>query len=186
LLLAAGALALVDDRHDEWLYMLGRAVGVYRRAAWAPWRAVNDYGIRIDYRTYDSPELGPHRRQHSGITAKRGLWEVHHDPYDLSRVFVRTPDGWVTAEWTHLPMVAAPFADFTWRHARRLAAQAGRDDTNETEVARVLDELLTRAQAGPAVTRPVPGWWHARRSPPPPTGHHLQRRPQRSLMEKGS
>jgi len=46
-------------------------------------------------------------------------------------------------------MVAAPFADFTWRHARKLAAQAGRDDTSETEVARVLDELLTRAQAGP-------------------------------------
>ena len=113
------------------------------------WRQVNDYGIRIDYRTYDSPGLGPWRRQHSGVTARRGLWEVHYDPYDLSQVFVRTPDGWVTAPWTHLPMISAPFADFTWRHARRLAAQAGRDDTSETEVAGVLDELLTRAQAGP-------------------------------------
>ena len=46
-------------------------------------------------------------------------------------------------------MVAAPFAEFTWRHARTLAAERGRDDTNETEVARVLDDLLTRAQAGP-------------------------------------
>jgi putative transposase len=46
-------------------------------------------------------------------------------------------------------MISAPFADFTWRHARRLAAQTGRDDTNETEVARVLDELLTRAATGP-------------------------------------
>jgi hypothetical protein len=46
-------------------------------------------------------------------------------------------------------MVAAPFAEFTWRYARRLAAEKGRDDTNETEVARVLDELLTRAEAGP-------------------------------------
>ena len=62
---------------------------------------------------------------------------------------MRTPDGWITAPWTHLPMISAPFADFTWRHARRLAAQVGRDDTNQTEVARVLDELLTRAQAGP-------------------------------------
>jgi putative transposase len=56
----------------------------------------------------------------------------------------------VTGTWTHLPMVSAPFADFTWRHARRLATQAGLDNTNETDVARVLDELLTRAQAGPA------------------------------------
>lgn len=113
------------------------------------WRAVNDYGIRIDYRTYDSPDLGPYRRQHSGHSVKRGLWEVHHDPYDLSQVFVRTPDGWVTVPWTHLPMVSAPFADFTWRHARKLTSQAGLDDTNETDVARVLDELLTQAEAGP-------------------------------------
>jgi hypothetical protein len=47
-------------------------------------------------------------------------------------------------------MVSAPFADFTWRHARHLAAGRGLDDTSEADVARVLDELLSRAQAGPA------------------------------------
>jgi hypothetical protein len=113
------------------------------------WRAVNDYGIRIDYRTYDHAGLAPWRRQHSGITARKGLWEVHYDPYDVSRVFVRTPDGWVTAPWTHLPMVSAPFADFTWRRARDLAAARGLDGADESAVARVLDDLLTRAQAGP-------------------------------------
>jgi putative transposase len=51
--------------------------------------------------------------------------------------------------WTHLPMVCAPFAEFTWRHARRLAAEKGLDDTSATELARVLDGLLTPAQAGP-------------------------------------
>ena len=89
------------------------------------WRQINAYGIRIDYRTYDCPELGPWRLQHSGITARRGLWEVHYDPYDATQVFVRTPDGWVTVPWTHLPMVAAPFAEFTWRHARRSGRRAG-------------------------------------------------------------
>ena len=49
--------------------------------------------------------------------SRRGLWEVHYDPYDATHVFVRTPDGWVTAPTTYLPMVAAPFAEFTWRHA---------------------------------------------------------------------
>ena len=91
--------------------------------------------------------------QHSGVTAKRGLWEVHHDPYDVTKVFVRTPDGWVTVPWTHLPMVSAPFAEFTWRHARALAAGSAGDDTSETEVARVLDELLSRAEAGPVDKR---------------------------------
>jgi Mu transposase, C-terminal len=124
------------------------------------WRQINAYGIRIGYRTYDCPELGGYRLQHSGVTARRGLWEVHHDPYDVTKVFVRTPDGWVAAPWTHLPMVSAPFAEFTWRHARKLTADRGLDDTNETEVARVLDELLTRAQAGPADKRS--GWVTAR------------------------
>jgi putative transposase len=113
------------------------------------WRVINDYGIRIDYRTYDHADLAPWRRQHSGVTARKGLWEVHYDPYDLSRVFVRTPAGWVTAPWTHLPMVSAPFADFTWRHARELAAARGLDAGDQGQVARVLDDLLTRAQAGP-------------------------------------
>jgi putative transposase len=42
------------------------------------WRVINDYGIRIDYRTYDHADLAPWCRQHSGITARRGLWEVHY------------------------------------------------------------------------------------------------------------
>ena len=117
------------------------------------WRAINDYGIRLDYRTYDSPELGRWRRQHSGVTAKRGLWEVHYDPYDLSQVHVRTRDGWITVPWTHRAMVNAPFADFTWRHARRLAVERGLDTTDETTIARVLDDLLTRAEHGPAQPR---------------------------------
>jgi putative transposase len=124
------------------------------------WRAINDYGIRIEYRTYDTDhrahgrdELAPYRRQHSGVAAKRGLWEVHYDPYDLSQVHVRTRDGWITVPWTHRAMVNAPFADFTWRHARRLAVERGLDTTDETTIARVLDDLLTRAEHGPAQPR---------------------------------
>ena len=92
------------------------------------------------------------------------------DPYDLTHVFVRTPGGWVTVPWTHLPMISAPFAEFTWRHARRLAAEKGRDDTSETEIARVLGDLLTRAQAGPVdkATSRV-----AARGRPAATGHRL-------------
>jgi hypothetical protein len=42
-------------------------------------------------------------------------------------------------------MVSAPLADFTWRHARRLAGP----DATQADIARVLDALLTRAQHGP-------------------------------------
>ncbi|MDG4786229.1 hypothetical protein O7626_09865 [Micromonospora sp. WMMD1102] len=46
-------------------------------------------------------------------------------------------------------MVGQPFADFTWRAARQIVAGRGGDDTDETAVARALDDLLTRAGAGP-------------------------------------
>jgi transposase InsO family protein len=123
------------------------------------WRTVNDYGIRIDYRTYDSADLNPLRRQDSGITAKRGAWEIHHDPYDLSQIWVRHPhqdsqdsSRWIPVPWTHLGVVRAPFADFTWAHARRLATERHLDDRNETIVAGIVNTLLERAQAGPKPT----------------------------------
>uniref|UniRef100_UPI003F492F7B Mu transposase C-terminal domain-containing protein n=1 Tax=Amycolatopsis sp. CA-096443 TaxID=3239919 RepID=UPI003F492F7B len=113
------------------------------------WRTINSYGIRIEHRTYDCGELGPLRRQHSGLAGKRGLWEVHYDPYDLAQVYVRTTEGWITAPWTHKAMVSGPFADFTWNHARALARSRGDGAVTETDIARALDELLTRAEHGP-------------------------------------
>ena len=119
------------------------------------WRAIGDGGIQIDYRTYDHPDLGPLRRQDSGISAQGGRWEVHYDPYDVTRVFVRAGDRWITVPWTHLPMLSAPFADFTWRHARKLAAAARANDTDETVVTRVLADLLDRAARRPVADKPT-------------------------------
>ncbi|RVU17074.1 integrase [Streptomyces antnestii] len=117
----------------------------------AVWRSVNDYGIRIDHRTYNCPELAPLRRQPSGLAAKGGLWEVHYDPYDLSQVWVRNArtGEWITVPWTHRHLVSTPFADFTWRRARDLLAMRGQDDTNQAAVAAAVDQLLTRAETGP-------------------------------------
>jgi hypothetical protein len=44
----------------------------------AAWRAVNAYGVKIGHRSYDCKALNPYRRQHSGVNARKGLWEVHY------------------------------------------------------------------------------------------------------------
>ncbi|MFD6028892.1 Mu transposase C-terminal domain-containing protein [Streptomyces griseoluteus] len=114
----------------------------------AAWRAVNSYGIRINNRTYDAPELGPMRRRDSGITAKRGLWEVHRDPYDVSRVWVRNHRGdgeWVQATWKYLNRAPVPFGDLAWDHVSHQLPKA-----TEEELAEAVAALLTRAHAGPA------------------------------------
>jgi hypothetical protein len=112
----------------------------------ATWRAVNAYGIKISRRIYDGAELNPLRMQHSGVTARKGLWEVHYDPYDISRVWVRDHwnGGWITVFWTQLHRVAAPFGELAWDHARKLLPGA-----TETELADAVDDLLTRAGQGP-------------------------------------
>jgi hypothetical protein len=113
----------------------------------AAWRAVNVYGIRVHNRTYDSPELGPMRRRSSGVTAKQGLWEVHRDPYDVSRVWVRDhrgDGGWIQATWKYLNRAPVPFGDLAWDHVSHQLPKA-----TEEELAVTVAALLTRAHAGP-------------------------------------
>jgi hypothetical protein len=112
----------------------------------ATWRAVNAYGVKVSRRVYDGKELNPLRMQHSGVTARKGLWEVHRDPYDISRIWVRDHwnGGWITVFWTQLHRVAAPFGELAWDHARKLMPAA-----TEAELADAVDDLLTRAGQGP-------------------------------------
>jgi putative transposase len=87
----------------------------------ATWRAINAYGIKISRRVYDCEQLDGLRQQPSGITAKQNLWEVHHDPYDVTRIWVRDhhATGWITVPWRHLATVPVPFGELAWDHARR-------------------------------------------------------------------
>jgi hypothetical protein len=117
----------------------------------ATWRTINSYGIRINNRTYDARALNPYRRLRSGVGSKNGRWEVHYDPYDVSRVWVRNhhDDGWITATWTHLRSAPVPFGETLWQHAREIASERGQRGS-EADIAAVADELLDRAERGPA------------------------------------
>jgi hypothetical protein len=116
----------------------------------ARWQAINSYGIKINHRVYDSADLNPWRRQPSGVKAKKNLWEVHHDPYDVSQIWVRNhrEGGWITATWKHLNSVPAPFGEMAWDHARQRLAAEGRQAT-EAEIAQAVAALLERADRGP-------------------------------------
>ncbi|HEX5298477.1 MAG TPA: Mu transposase C-terminal domain-containing protein [Streptosporangiaceae bacterium] len=116
----------------------------------ATWRAVNAYGVKISHRVYDGQELNPFRGQRSGVAAKQDLWEIHRDPYDVSRVWVRNhwDGGWVTVFWRHLSTAPVPFGELAWDHARRQLAGAGGNPA-EQEIARAVESLLQRAHQGP-------------------------------------
>lgn len=121
----------------------------------ACWRAINAYGIKLNHRTYDTAELGPLRRQDSGVAARKHLWEVHHDPYDVTRIWVRNHwgQGWITVLWRHLGSVPVPFGELAWNHARGQLGGQGRDgtpDSDEEAVAAAVAALLEVASRGPA------------------------------------
>lgn len=112
----------------------------------ARWQAINADGIKLNYRTYDSDALNPLRRQRSGVTERKDRWEVHHDPYDVSRVWVRDHwnGGWIIAFWKHLHRVPMPFGELAWDHARR-----GLPQGTEAEIAEAVRALLDHAHRGP-------------------------------------
>jgi hypothetical protein len=118
----------------------------------ATWRMINAYGVKISHRCYDTRALNPYRRQHSGVTVRKGLWEIHYDPYDVSRVWVRNhhDEGWIAAAWTQLRDTAAPFGEQAWQHALKLLARRGEDPATEQQIAATAAALLDRAEQGPA------------------------------------
>ena len=134
----------------------------------AVWRAINAYGIKISHRTYDAEELNPVRQQKSGVAGRKGQWEVHRDPYDVSRVFVRGPDGWITCRWKYLDKVSAPFGELAWDHVSGRLAALGQDRPTELERALAVDDLLRRAYHGPPDAGEEP-------QPPAPAGKSRRR-----------
>src|SRR5487761_213564 len=125
------------------------SAGDYIELLPAVWRAVNAYGIKISHRTYDAEELNPIRQQKSGVAGRKGQWEVHHDPYDVSRVFARGLDGWITCSWKYLDKVPAPFGELAWDHVSGRLAARGQDNPTELERALAVNDLLRRAYHGP-------------------------------------
>ncbi|MGQ4485360.1 Mu transposase C-terminal domain-containing protein [Streptomyces sp. SAS_281] len=117
-------------------------------------RTINSYGIRLGHRTYDSTELTPFRRQSSGVGPGGKGWEVHYDPYDISRIWVRNhrEGGWITAIWRHLRTAPMPMGELAWDHARRVLAERGADPVTEEEIAQAAVALLDRAADGPRDT----------------------------------
>jgi putative transposase len=124
------------------------------------WRTINAYGIKIGRRSYDCEELNPCRRQDSGVTGQRGRWEVHYDPYDVTRIWVRNHHGtgWITVPWTHLRAVPVPFGELAWEHARKVLDRDKAGQATEQEIARSVSALLDKAGRGPdTAARPAAG-----------------------------
>jgi transposase InsO family protein len=133
------------------------AAGDYLELLPLTWRVINAYGIKISRRTYDCQALNPYRGQGSGVAAHNGRWEVHYDPYDVTRIWVRNhhDGGWITVPWTHLRTAPAPFGEAAWAQARHILARRGAGQVTESEITAAVQALLDKAADGPAKAGPA-------------------------------
>ena len=113
----------------------------------AVFRVVNDYGITIDNRTYDDKALNPYRRLNSGLRGANKQWEVHHDPYDVTVIWLRDhrSDEWITVPWVYRSLAGQPFGLALWEYVRRATAERSGPRPAEADVARNVADLLRRA-----------------------------------------
>ncbi|MEU1286650.1 Mu transposase C-terminal domain-containing protein [Kitasatospora sp. NPDC005856] len=118
------------------------------------WKPITERGIRLNHRTYDHPALTDYRGQPSGVTAQQGRWEVHHNPHDARRIWVRLSDGAFTPiPWIHADHVHQPFGDQLWQHLKDTVTRRGDRDRHEADLAQALDDVLRRARNGTAHPR---------------------------------
>ncbi|MFF5372833.1 transposase [Streptomyces sp. NPDC013187] len=109
------------------------------------WQPITDAGIRFDYRTYDDACLNDHRGQDSGVASEKGRWEVHYNPYDPVRIWVRLPEGFREVAWIHATSVALPFTHHVWEHICKVVERTGSREEHEAELALALDRFLRKA-----------------------------------------
>ncbi|MFD8816287.1 Mu transposase C-terminal domain-containing protein [Streptomyces sp. NPDC059627] len=132
-------------------------------------RTLNSYGFRINHLVHDGPELADLRRRRMGSGRDGRRWAVHHDPYDISRVWVRHPETreGITVFWRHLGTAPVPMGELAWDHARRIVVEGGPGRDNETAVSQAAADLLNVVAAGPEPTeqeRPRQGKGDRRRN----------------------
>ncbi|MGW1278858.1 transposase [Streptomyces tsukubensis] len=117
------------------------------------WQTITDAGIRFNYRTYDHARLHTEQAKAPGVRSPEGLWEVHYNPYDPVRVWVRLADGFAEVPWIHSTSVNLPFTHHVWEHICKVTERTGSRAEHEEQLALALDGFLKRAARKKDLTR---------------------------------
>jgi hypothetical protein len=74
-------------------------------------RTIQNHGIQIGYRMYDSPELDRYRLAARG-DGSAVLWPIRWDPRDPMSVWFEDPegDGWIEIPWKNADLFTKPFS----------------------------------------------------------------------------
>lgn len=106
------------------------------------WRSIQQYGITIDNRTYDSAALAPIRRMRSPHKGHGSQWPIHYDPYNIQTVWLQIEGEWIPLTWQNAH-VTGPLSDELWAISRE-PGFLNRQPAAEARRAQHIRRLLTR------------------------------------------
>ncbi|MEN0083132.1 MAG: Mu transposase C-terminal domain-containing protein [Leifsonia sp.] len=108
------------------------------------WRRVQRYGITIDNRTYDSPELRPLRGRRSSDDRHNGRWAFRVDPYNVQTVWLEADSRLIPMEWTGGRNIG-PMSMDVWK-AARAAGDRRRGSIEEAARMRAMKQIRQDSQ----------------------------------------
>ncbi len=109
------------------------------------YRTINEYGVTIDHRHYDSEQLSDYRRRRSPDKQNNGKWSIRVDPYNFHVVWLDTGDSFLPLYWAN-HVHESPMLGEVWRVA--LAQYRREDFGSRSETDELLRAMRTFAAKG--------------------------------------
>ncbi len=117
---------------------------------------VSRKGVKINNRTYNSPDLQQYCNKHSGIRGQGMKWQVRYNPYAPRFVWLydHTKDAWVEAEFIHQRLIGDAWTQYLWEQAEAVHVELGGSKDDERAITRAVAALRERARRGPQASAP--------------------------------
>lgn len=112
-------------------------------------RRINQYGVTINHRVYDSRRLGEYRRRESPWKSKQGRWPIRVDPYNLHTVWLEADDEFIPLHWNN-DVHELPMLGDVWRLARTARWEQGEPEAVDAELVAAMRTFA--GQGNPART----------------------------------
>ncbi len=136
-----------------------------RKLLLCEWRQVDDKGVRVGNRTYNSAALQAYNKQPSGVRGQGKKWPIRFDPYAPRYVWLFDQrkeqlgeDPWVEAEFIHQDLIDGEWSQYLWQTAEQDYREAGgpeEHEQRERDIALAVSELRERARRGPLDEAPA-------------------------------
>lgn len=112
-------------------------------------RRINQYGVTINHRVYDSKRLSEYRRRTSPWKSKQGRWPIRVDPYNLHTVWLQADEEFIPLHWNN-DVHELPMLGDVWRLARTARWVQGEPEGVDEELVAAMRKFAGQGNSSPS------------------------------------